>query len=50
MELPIWNVLICEGVSIESKPFVPFCITPNGDTLRFCIISNDDVVRDDFAY
>ena len=43
MESPIWNVFICIGFTIELKPFTPFSITPNGDTIRFGIISNDDV-------
>ena len=40
MELSISNVLIRIGLSIESKPFVPFCIDPNGDMTRFGVISN----------
>ena len=43
MESPIWNVSIREGLSIESKPFTPFCITPNGDTIRFWGVSDEDV-------
>ena len=39
MESPIWNVFIFLGFTIESKPFVPFSITPNGDMSRFDTIS-----------
>ena len=42
MESPIWNVFIFTGLVIESKPFTPFFITPNGDATIFGIISNDD--------
>ena len=49
MESPIWNVPILEGLSIESKPFTPFCITPNGDTARFGIISNEGTSYGTFA-
>ena len=43
MESPIWNVFIFIGLLIESNPFTPFTITPNGDATIFGIISNDDV-------
>ena len=41
MESPIWNVFIFRGFTIESKPSVPFCITPNGDMSRFDTISSE---------
>ena len=41
MELSIWNASMYAGVVIESKPFAPFSIIPNGDMTRFGMISNE---------
>ena len=49
MELPISNVFTFRGPLIESRPFVSFTIDPNGDTVRFGIISNGGASRGTFC-